>query len=316
MSICPGKDNLHQRIEPTLRYSSGRQIFPEFLRMRLFIHCLSLVVVTFPVVAQSPWVAGKGKGYAQLGFTGIGPYNSLFSEGSGVYRLVREVSDRTLQIYGEYGVRETTSLLAILPYKMLATGNLVDNPTPDTGGVIITEGTFSTLGNVQLALRQNFLSEGVVFSGQFTVELPTAGFDETMGLRGGLNAISVVPSFSVGMGTSRVYGFVSTGVALRSNNYSSEFRLGGEIGLRVISRVYVCAVLDIVSNFEDGNASEDFRQLQTGLYLNNQGFFAYGLKTIIGFTDKIGINAAFYGAGSGNLVARSPSVNAGFYVKW
>jgi hypothetical protein len=275
-----------------------------------------LVVGPATLLAQSPWVAGKGHGYVQLGFTGIGPYTDLFLDDSETYTLVREVSDRTVQVYGEYGIGEKTSVLAVLPYKMLKTGDLTDDPSANTSGGVVEAGRFSTLGNVQLAVRRNFVNDNIALSGQLTIELPTAGFDERTGLRGGLNAVSIVPSISIGKGLSNLYGFLSAGVAMRTNDYSSEFRLGGEIGVKVIERIYVSAVLDVVSNFENGEVKQNDKQLQTGLYLNNQGFFAYGIKALIGFNDNFGINAAYYGAASGNFVARSPSLNAGIYYKW
>lgn len=281
---------------------------------------VSLLVIamccSFALRAQSPWVPGEKKGYVQLGFTGIGPYSDLFLDGSDTYTLSREVSDRTLQLYGEYGIGEKSAVVAIIPYKMLKTGKLTQDPSADISNGVVAAGSYSALGNIQLAFRQNFLNERFTLSGQLALELPTAGFDEPTGLRGGLDAASFVPSISLGKGLSHFYGFLSAGIAIRTNQYSSEFRLGGEAGVKVLERVYVSLVLDVVSNFENGEAGQDYRQAQTGVYLNNQGFFAYGLKVIAGLTEYVGLNAAYYSAGSGNLVARSPSLNAGVYYKW
>jgi hypothetical protein len=275
------------------------------------------ILTTFLSSAQSPWVAGKNKGYIQLGFTTIGPYDKLFlSNGDNDYVLNRKVSDRTLQLYSEYGVGDKTSLLAVVPFKMLATGEAVSNPSISNPSTPIEEGSFSTLGNIQLAVRQNFVNKNYVLSGQLALELPTAGFDEKTGLRGGLDAFSIVPTISIGKGLASWYGFVAAGVGIRTNEYSSDFRIGGEIGYQIIKRVYLVAVLDVVENFENGDAEMDEQQLQAGLYLNNQSFFAYGFKGIIGFSEKFGINAAFYGAGGGNAVAKAPSINFGVYYKW
>lgn len=272
----------------------------------LFLFVFSLTLSQ----AQSPWVPGKGKGYAQLGFTTIGPYDVLYAKSSD-YSLTREVADQTLQMYGEYGAGEKTSLIGILPFKFMHTGEQVPNQSPT-----IEEGSFSTIGNLALAVRQNFINDKIVFSGQFSMELPTAGFDENTGLRGGLDALSLVPSLSIGKGFEKFYGFLSAGVGIRTNEYSSDFRLAGEIGYQVVKRSYIVVVLDLVESFENGDVMEDSNQLETGLYLNNQSYFAYGLKAIIGFTDSVGINGAFYGAASGNLVAKAPSINFGIYYKW
>jgi len=270
-------------------------------------------LVTFSMgKAQSPWVAEKGKGYSQLGYTTIGPYTDLFSSNGTSYSLTNEITDQTIQAYGEYGLGSGTSLLAAIPVKILKSGQSQIPSLPIRSG----SGDLTTMGNIQLAARHNFINKDFVLSGQLTTELPTAGYDDATGLRGGLDALSIIPSLSIGKGLSNLYGYLSAGVAIRTNSYSSDFRTSAELGYKIINRVYIITVLDIVENFENGDAIESTAQRGTGLYLNNQSFFAYGIKGIIGFTDNIGISGAFYGAGSGNLVAKSPSLNFGFYYKW
>ncbi|HNP07861.1 MAG TPA: hypothetical protein PKN99_09545 [Cyclobacteriaceae bacterium] len=275
---------------------------------------LSLIIIlcSTSAMAQSPWVAEKGNGFAQLGYTTIGPYKDLFLSDGNAYPLSNEITDRTLQVYGEYGIGSGTSIITTIPVKILTSGGSLIPSLP----IRTRSGDFTTLGNIQLAARHNFVNKKVVFSGQLLAELPTSGYDEATGLRGGLNALSIIPTLSAGFSNEKLYEFVSVGAAIRSNDYSSEWRLGIELGYQLIKRIFIIGVIDIVQNFENGNAIESANQLGTGLYLNNQSYFAYGIKGIVGFTDSIGISGAFYGAGSGNLVAKSPSINFGLYYKW
>lgn len=276
-----------------------------------------LLILAFVANGQSPWVAEKGKGYAQVGFTSIGPYQELFQSDGGSSRLSYAISDRTLQLYSEYGVSDHTSVIASVPFKFIKLSERVDPFSFSSFGVPSqTEMTFSMLGNIQVAARHNFTDEKLLLSTQWTLELPTGGFDEFYEIRGGLNAVSLIPSVSIGKGFSNFYAFASTGFAMRTNNYSSDFRVGAEAGYKVIDRIYLIVVLDIVESLKNGSVFESTTLRSMGLYLNNQSYFAYGIKTIIGFTDKLGMNGAFYGAGSGNLVARSPSLNLGAYYKW
>ena len=209
--------------------------------------------------AQSPWVAEKGKGFAQIGYTTIGPYNDLFLKSGGSYSLTREVTDVTIQAYGEYGVGSSTSIIAAMPIKSLRTGEIKSTVSTPNG-----KGSFSTLGNAQLAVRHNFINNKIVFSGQLMAELPTAGYDEATGLRGGLDAASVIPSISIGKGLNKIYGYLSAGTAIRTNDYSSDLRISAEAGYQFINRAFIIFVLDIVENFENGNAIESLNQLQTG----------------------------------------------------
>ncbi|MEP2670314.1 MAG: hypothetical protein ABJH04_15035 [Cyclobacteriaceae bacterium] len=279
--------------------------------MKILLVIIFAFTLTF-TLAQSPWVAEKGKGYAQIGYTTIGPYKDLFLSNGGSYSLNNEVTDQTIQVYSEYGIGSGTSIIASIPLKILKSGQSQIPSTPITAG----SGDLTTLGNIQLAARHNFFNNKIFFSGQLLAELPTAGYDNATGLRGGLDALSIVPSLSVGFSKAKLYGYISTGMAIRTNNYSNEWRLSEEIGYQLVKRVYIIAVIDIVQNFENGTAVESPTQLGTGLYLNNQSYFAYGLKGIIGFTDDIGITGAYYSAGSGHLVAKSPSINFGVYYKW
>lgn len=275
---------------------------------------LSLIIIlcSTSAMAQSPWVAEKGKGYAQLGYTTIGPYKDLFLSDGNAYPLSNEITDRTLQVYGEYGIGSGTSIITTIPVKILTSGRSLIPSLP----IRTRSGDFTTLGNIQLAARHNFVNKKVVFSGQLLAELPTSGYDEATGLRGGLNALSIIPTLSAGFSNEKLYEFVSVGAAIRSNDYSSEWRLGIELGYQLIKRIFIIGVIDIVQNFENGNAIESANQLGTGLYLNNQSYSALGIKGIVGLTDNVGISGAFYGAGSGNLVAKSPSINFGLYYKW
>lgn len=277
--------------------------------MRIPLTCLTVFICSF-VLAQSPWVAEKGKGFAQIGYSAIGPYSNLYVKDGSNYQLSREVTDATIQLYGEYGLGSQTSIITSIPFKLLKTG-AANQPSPT-----ITENSFSTIGNIQLAGRHNFINKKGMLTGQLLVELPSAGYDNATGLRGGLDAMTIVPSISFGASSTKLYEYVSAGAAIRSNGYSSEWRLNIELGYQIINHVYLIAVLDRVQNFENGNAIESPQQLQTGLYLNNQSFLAYGIKGLIGITDHAGISGAYYGAGSGHLVAKSPSVNFGLYYKW
>ncbi|MEQ9415254.1 MAG: hypothetical protein RIF39_15570, partial [Cyclobacteriaceae bacterium] len=164
-----------------------------------------LCVCITSVMAQSPWVAEKGKGFAQLGYTNIGPYKDLFLSDGNAYPLSNEITDQTIQAYGEYGIGSGTSIIAAVPFKMLKSGQSLIPSTPMSAG----SGDLSTLGNIQLAVRRNFINNKILLSGQLLTELPTAGYDAATGLRGGLNAFSIVPTISAGFSKEKLYEYIS-----------------------------------------------------------------------------------------------------------
>ncbi|HAO15021.1 MAG TPA: hypothetical protein DDE71_05625, partial [Tenacibaculum sp.] len=75
-------------------------------------------------------------------------YKELF--GNRDYRTDREITDNTLQLYAEFGISDKTTLFTNIPFKMVKSGN----PTFNTA--ITSEGSESSLGNVQLGVKQIF----------------------------------------------------------------------------------------------------------------------------------------------------------------
>lgn len=88
---------------------------------------------------------------------------------------------------------------------MLSTGSsLLSGPTDPT--LINQEGTHNILGNIELALKCNFINKSFLLSGQLKVEVPTGSLDNATGLRSGVDALTITPTLSVGKGTAKMYG--------------------------------------------------------------------------------------------------------------
>jgi hypothetical protein len=260
---------------------------------------------------QSPWTPQKGHGYSQLSFNLIGPYQKLYLAGGGNQELNRKISDYTLQAYAEWGLTDRTALIVSVPWKIVKSGEEVNGAVST-----LPMASLSAFGNVEWGIRQNFIQKKVVFSGQLLIEGRTARFDAGSGLRSGYDAWAFVPSLSIGQGTDRLYGYVSAGTGIRTHQYSSDYRLNAEGGYKLFKRWWIIAVLNYRGSFKNGTVDLPESNRLTGLYVNDQTFFAYGLKTILEFNARWGLNAAAYGATSGNYVAKAPSLNAGIYYKW
>ncbi len=278
------------------------------------IMSLLLVLVSTQVYSQSPWVKEKGKGYAQVSYNVITEYSSLYLSSGESLQLPRSVIDRSIQLYGEYGIGNDWQLSAALPYKLLTTGDVSAGFTTDA--VSIQKGSFSALGNIELAIKKNFINKSYLLSGQVKAELPTSSLDESTGLRSGVDALSIVPSLTIGKGWNKMYGYFSIGSSVRSNDYSGDLRIYSEFGTKPIGNLWVTFVLDIVNSFENATPDTPSNQTEAGLYLNNLEYFAYGLKFAYEIKDDWGMSLAGYGGSSGNLVAKAPSINFGVYYKW
>lgn len=269
-------------------------------------------LTTIASFAQSPWTQEKGKAYTQISFTTIPSYNSVY--GNPNYEIAGNLIDNTLQFYGEYGITDHTSILVSIPYKRIVHKNLVNPclvaPCPEFTN------KEASLGNIEVSLKHNFSKKDWIISGQLGVEANTGSFDIDTGIRTGYDAWTITPLFLIGKGLEKSYfqGFI--GANIRSNNYSSNFKIGGEYGKKIAKNIWLVGFIDIVKSFENGNVVLPASNLATALYVNNQEYGAFGLKSIFEIKEKFGITGGFGGAFFGNNVAQSPALTFGVYQKF
>jgi hypothetical protein len=263
--------------------------------------------------SQSPWSAAKGEGFLQIGGSYIGGYNTLFTNQNSDFITSRILSDFTLQLYGEYGLGKGWETSLAIPLVTQTSGDISENPsiTPT-----IAQGSLTSLGNIHLGIKKVIYNQGILFSAGIKAELNTSSFDETTGLRTGYGAWGIAPSIMAGKGMDKWYAYITTGPTLRSNGYSAEWRIQAEGGYKIGSKSYMMLNVFILESFQNGDVILPQTNLETGFFVNNQSFFSYGPKFMTQFSDHLGMTAAVYLAGSGNQVAKSPSLNLGVFAKF
>lgn len=259
--------------------------------------------------SQNAWTKKKGEIYSQISFTSISDYGNIF--GNPDYNTERFVTDNTLQLYGEYGLTDKSTLLLSVPLKFNETGNLTN-----TGTQFTTADSQTALGNIEIGFRQQLYNKKWVISSQLNIEANTSSYDNATGIRTGYEAWTFTPTISVGRSFNWVYAQAFTGVNLRTNNYSSNLRFGAELGIKPVKPIWVIAFIDVVKSFENGDTELPLNNALTALYVNDQEYFAYGLKGIGEITKKFGATIGFGGAFSGNNVAKKAAVTFGVYHKF
>lgn len=272
---------------------------------------ITAFLLPFSVFSQSPWTKKKGEGYVQLSFTTIANYDQLY--GNPDYPTQREITDNTLQLYAEYGLSDKTTLIGNIPLKLIKTGDLTTgfvfaNPIPSDSK--------TALGNVQLGIKHNFINKKWLLSGQLTVEANTSSYEEASGLRTGYDAWSFTPLVLAGRGFDKWYIQAFTGFDIRTNDYSSNYKLGGEIGYKTLDWLWIAGFLDGAMSLKNGNLAQSTQNIATGLYVNDQSYAAFGLKLIGEFNDKFGANIGLGGAFAGRNVAKKPAISFGLYHKF
>lgn len=263
--------------------------------------------------SQSPWTQEKGELYTQLSFTTIPNYDTFF--GNPDYTISGKISDNTIQFYGEYGFSDKTSLIVNLPLKLISINDF-ENPLIDCSGDCYEDFNKSALGNLEIGIKYNFHKKDWILSGQFSIEANTGSYDNASGIRTGYNAFTFTPLFLAGKSFEKTYLQSFIGANIRTNDYSSNFKIGGELGYRINKYIWLIGFIDIVKSLKNGNIVLPIENTFTVLYVNDQDYGAYGFKGIGEISDKFGLTAGFGGAFFGNNVAKQAALNIGVYHKF
>lgn len=271
---------------------------------------LSLILIPLFSKAQSPWTQNKGRWYTQLSYSTIGAYGTLFGDNN----TERLITDNTFQFYGEYGLSERTTVLFQLPFKRIETGDLIAFQLGNPAKTI--EAKERGLGNVSIGVKHNLIHSTWLLTGQLQLEANTGSFFEQSGIRTGFDAWTIRPLLSTGRGFKNAFvqGFV--GADIRTNNYSSNIRLGGEIGYQLFQKLWIIAFVDVSDSLENGDIQLPETNRLTGLFVNDIEFAAYGLKGILELSKSFGITTGFATAFSGNNVPKKAAISFGLYHKF
>lgn len=280
----------------------------------IYIGAFSLFI-TSTVFAGGPWTQNRKGGYAQLSLSTISS-NLLYNNSGGSYQLYRNVRDNTLQGFFEYGLTDKLTLIGNIPVKLVATGTETFNAETSLVSIPFPAGDLEGLGNISAALKYKLIDASWKLAAQLRADANTSTADVTTGLQTGYDCWSYQPSLLAGISRKAWYGFISAGITLRSNYHSESFNATAEGGYGFFKqKTYLILVLDLDKSFlNDSTQREDY--LKTGLYVNNQEYFSYGIKINQSIGEHWNINGSLLGAGYGNLVAKAPSYNLGVAFKW
>lgn len=273
----------------------------------------ALVLFSFSLAAQSPWPRSKAGFFVQASWNFIPEYNTLFGKQGKDITLERNVSEHSVQCYGEYGLTRKTTLSASLPWVFNQRGD--SNPNGPYFFEREDSGSIAGLGNVTLALRHQFISGKIALAGTLKVGLPAATAYRYPGLRTGYNALTVTPMISAGMGLGQLYWYSYAGYGYRSNHYSHFLNFGGELGMQ-IGKVWLSGFSETIYPLGNGSRTLPTPDVLTGLYVNDQGWVSVGIKVLWEINRFWGIHFSGAGAAWAQNVPKSPGIGLGAYFKW
>jgi hypothetical protein len=266
---------------------------------------LLFALIATQINAQQAWTRAKGTYYAQIG-TSLLKANSLLNGTENANPLDRDITDITIQGYGEYGLTNRLTLSTQIPLKLLSVSNTINQ-------LNVVDGNLITFSNIQAALTANFYNKnGYVISGKANIGLPTAKYQATTGLRSGFDATSVASSLLAGFGHAKFFTSAEIGYVFRTNNYSNRYAAVWQIGKFFGKNKKFLGILnlDLMKSDEKGTYDDGF-STSTGLYLDEQSYLSPGLKFGYKATQKVMLWLSV-GGGVGGVtrnIAASPGLS-------
>lgn len=275
---------------------------------RIWILLLAVTGV-FELPAQSPWVRSRAGAYVQAAWHFIPAYKSIFDANGNDRNLERKLSENTFQLYGEYGLSKRLTGVVNLPFRYVKSGASTQNAPQTASGYV------ANLGNISVALRYNILQKRIPLTFSLRAEAPINAYNNPSGIRTGYNTYTVMPMLSAGMGFGQAYAFAYAGYAYRSNGYSHYINAGAEGGLK-IGRFWIIAFSEWVYSLENGHVKLPANNLETSLFVNDQGYLSIGFKGIYSINRFLGLVLSTAGAVQAYNVPKSPGLGLGVYFKW
>ena len=169
----------------------------------------------------------------------------------------------------------------MLPYHIVSSDDLANN----WSGFAPEKGNLSALGNINFSMTYKiYQKKNLVVSSKLAVSTNTAKLETSTGLRTGLDANSFTPFILAGIGTDRFFASAETGVSFLTNAYLPRFIFNAQWGKHLLENKKLLFILGLSSSTALGKPSaEDLLKLDgnalfTGLYVNEQSYYALNLK--------------------------------------
>ena len=275
---------------------------------------LTALIFSLSLFAGGPWLVPKKSGFIQIQSTfPSGAYDNLFLSNGESLKLNRGVLDYNFQGYLEYGISNKLNVIAVLPYKYIATTNSTQS---QNNFALLPKGSLNGWGNIKLGVKYPLLTKNIKAAIMVQTSLNTINKNFSKGLATGYDANSVGLYGSIGKSiSSQLYSYLEGGWNVSSNNFSDFIEVHYELGYQPASPLWLAITIDIRSSLKNGTYQNDNLK-QTGFYTNDQEYFAYGIKSSYELKNQVGITAATFGAFSGNYVAKIATFSIGVYKKF
>jgi protein XagA len=278
-----------------------------------------LIVLTFLIFSttlSAQWSKGKGKGYYKLSTWSLLADKHYTDTGE----IDPNPTRGTLNIsfYGEYGLTNKIDLITYIPF---FTRNFQNNSVSATRGSIITEGaTLDAFGDLDIGVRYGIIkNNSLALSASLKLGLPTgetSGGTELAMLQSGDGEFNQLLQIDLGvpfnLATFPAYGKTFVGYNSRSQGFSDEVHLGGEIGIKFFNKVWLTGRLNLLKSTKNGTL--DAAAANGSIFANNIEYTNLGFGIAYYITKKLGVSYDYGSAIDGRIIAAAPSHSVGLFL--
>ncbi len=270
----------------------------------LLLFFIPLIGLSFTANAGGGWTKKKGTGYYKVSHWWVNAAKQFTFDGNTSASPQEGIFNTS--IFAEYGISDKFSGIINLPFSKSA------NNTESISGI----------GDVDIAGKYQLNKSGSKFVLAGTLQLGIPLGNDQGGSDGSLQTgdgefnqlvrFDLSKSFSIKK--VNAYANVYVGFNNRTNDFSDEFRAGGELGLSVLNnRIWGIARVDIIESLQNGNESDAASDGAT-VFANNVEYAALTYEVAAYVTKKIGVSAAYGSVFSASLIFASPSYSVGVFL--
>lgn len=270
----------------------------------LLLLFIPLIGLSFTANAGGGWTKKKGTGYYKVSHWWVNAAKQFTFDGNTSASPQEGIFNTS--IFAEYGISDKFTGIINLPFSKSA------NNTESISGI----------GDVDIAGKYQLNKSGSKFVLAGTLQLGIPLGNDQGGSDGSLQTgdgefnqlvrFDLSKSFSIKK--VNAYANVYVGFNNRTNEFSDEFRAGGELGLSVLNnRIWGIARVDIIESLQNGNKSDAASDGAT-VFANNVEYAALTYEVAAYVTKKIGVSAAYGSVFSASLIFASPSYSVGVFL--
>jgi hypothetical protein len=278
------------------------------------VKCLAffgLILHSALVLAGGGWTYMKGQGFVKLGQNVILANQRYASDGR--IMEIPQTAFYLSSVFAEYGISDRVTAQAYIPFFVRNTiGAHVLTPQTE-----IEADGLNAFGDVDLGIKYGFYkSDSWVSSATIIFGIPSgiAEGGESGNLQTGDGEFNQMIRLDLSRSFGKAAWFsIYAGLNNRTNDFSDEYRFGGEIGTRLGNHFMAIGKLDVVQSFFNGDADPS----QGGtIFSNNTEFISPAIELAYETSSEIGFSVSAAGAFAGRNILASPNFGVGVYKKF